>query len=175
MRVFTVDEVAQVLDLHPKTVRRHIREGRLPAARVGGEWRVREEDLGAFLGTHPARIEQRLEADVAAFARGEQGVAGEPEACVIVRVPAGDAARAAAVQGVFLERMNADDPDRGPARFQCVYDAGEAFARYVLWGRPGFLARVLDGVERATTEPPTPGSPSPPEGPDRVPREGPLR
>jgi excisionase family DNA binding protein len=44
-RLLTVDEVAKRLRLHPITVRRHIRSGRLPATRIGRSVRVREEDI----------------------------------------------------------------------------------------------------------------------------------
>jgi len=47
---FTVDEVAERLDLHVKTVRRYIRDGRLKAKRIGKEYRVTRADLEAFAG-----------------------------------------------------------------------------------------------------------------------------
>ena len=46
-RLLTVDEVAKRLRLHPITVRRHIKSGRLPATRIGRSIRVREEDIVA--------------------------------------------------------------------------------------------------------------------------------
>lgn len=49
-QLFTVDEVAERLDLHAKTVRRFIREGRLPAKRIGKEYRVARASLDAFAG-----------------------------------------------------------------------------------------------------------------------------
>lgn len=48
--LLTVDEVAEQLALHPKTIRRFIREGRLPAKRIGKEYRVTRAALGAFAG-----------------------------------------------------------------------------------------------------------------------------
>jgi len=151
VRVFDVEEVARILGLHPKTVLRHIRSGRLPAAKAGGQWRVREEDLGAFLSGSREAFERRMAADVGALVRGETPPpAGGLQACVIVTYSARDTARAAALAEVFLRAMNAEDPERGPARFQSVHDTTEAQGRYVLWGRPGFLAKVLQQVERVT-------------------------
>ncbi|SRR6266540_1740956 len=48
-KLLTVDEVAKRLRLHPITVRRHIRSGRLPATRIGRSVRVREEDIEATM------------------------------------------------------------------------------------------------------------------------------
>ena len=44
-RLLTVDEVARRLRLHPITVRRHIRAGRIPAMRIGRSVRVKEADI----------------------------------------------------------------------------------------------------------------------------------
>src|SRR5262245_43520371 len=49
--LFTVDEVAGRLNLHVKTVRRFIREGRLPAKRIGKEYRITRPALDEFAGT----------------------------------------------------------------------------------------------------------------------------
>ncbi len=48
-RLLTVQEVAERLRVHPITVRRHIKAGRLRAVRVGRSVRVRVSDLEAFL------------------------------------------------------------------------------------------------------------------------------
>jgi excisionase family DNA binding protein len=38
---FTIDELAEYLRVHPTTVYRLLRQGRLPGFRVGGNWRFR--------------------------------------------------------------------------------------------------------------------------------------
>ena len=38
--LYTADEVAERLNLHVKTIRRYIRDGRLKAKRIGKEYRV---------------------------------------------------------------------------------------------------------------------------------------
>jgi excisionase family DNA binding protein len=47
---YTVEQVAERLRLHPKTVLRFIREGRLRATRVGKSYRIVASDLDAFAG-----------------------------------------------------------------------------------------------------------------------------
>ncbi|MFF0742735.1 helix-turn-helix domain-containing protein [Streptomyces sp. NPDC004111] len=47
---YSVDQVAGLLDLHVKTVRAYVREGRLRATRIGKQYRIAREDLEAFTG-----------------------------------------------------------------------------------------------------------------------------
>jgi excisionase family DNA binding protein len=46
----TVDDAAIHLKLHPKTILRFIREGRLKATRIGKSWRIHRSDLAALAG-----------------------------------------------------------------------------------------------------------------------------
>jgi len=46
----SVEHAAQRLTVHPKTVLRFIRDGRLRATRIGKSWRILESDLDAFAG-----------------------------------------------------------------------------------------------------------------------------
>lgn len=47
--LFTVKEVAKLFKCDPQTVRRYIKDGLLKALRLKGEYRIKEEDLNAFL------------------------------------------------------------------------------------------------------------------------------
>jgi excisionase family DNA binding protein len=51
--LYTVEQVAGRLNLHAKTVRRYIRDGRLKAKRIGKEYRVTHVDLDEFAGAPP--------------------------------------------------------------------------------------------------------------------------
>jgi excisionase family DNA binding protein len=42
---YTLAEAAELLKLHPQTLRRWIREGKLPARRFGRQFRLRLEDI----------------------------------------------------------------------------------------------------------------------------------
>ncbi|ETK37864.1 helix-turn-helix domain-containing protein [Microbispora sp. ATCC PTA-5024] len=49
---YSVEQVANLLGLHVKTVRGYVRDGRLKAVRIGKQYRIAREDLEAFTG-HP--------------------------------------------------------------------------------------------------------------------------
>ena len=52
-RLLTVGEVAERLHVHPITVRRMIKAGRLPVVRIGRAVRLREKDVLALSGFQP--------------------------------------------------------------------------------------------------------------------------
>ena len=49
-QLLSVNDVAERLQVHPITVRRHIKAGKLNALRVGRSVRIREADLEEYLG-----------------------------------------------------------------------------------------------------------------------------
>jgi excisionase family DNA binding protein len=50
--LYSVEQVANLLGLHVKTVRTYVRDGRLKAVRIGKQYRISREDLEQFTG-HP--------------------------------------------------------------------------------------------------------------------------
>jgi excisionase family DNA binding protein len=54
--LLTVNEAAKTVKMHPDTIRRFIREGKLKASRVGGRWRVHMDALREFISpSEPAK------------------------------------------------------------------------------------------------------------------------
>jgi excisionase family DNA binding protein len=47
--LLTTEQVSEILQILPKTVREYIRDGKLPASKFGKVWRVSEEDLEQFI------------------------------------------------------------------------------------------------------------------------------
>jgi excisionase family DNA binding protein len=45
IETYTVEEVAEALKLHPYTIRRLCREGKIPAFKFGGQWRFRKDEI----------------------------------------------------------------------------------------------------------------------------------
>lgn len=48
--LYSVEQVAERLGLHVKTVRSYVREGRLKAVRIGKQYRIAREDLETLTG-----------------------------------------------------------------------------------------------------------------------------
>jgi len=60
--LLTVNEAAKILNLHEITIRRHIKQGRLRAVKVGRQVRIRREDLEEFMKpVYPVQSNLRIQ------------------------------------------------------------------------------------------------------------------
>lgn len=46
--MYNVKEIAQILEVTPRTVMRYIGDGKLKCVKVGGKWKITKENLEAF-------------------------------------------------------------------------------------------------------------------------------
>ncbi len=51
IETLTPNEISKILKLHPFTVARLAREGKLPAFKVGGVWRVRKDEFEKWIAS----------------------------------------------------------------------------------------------------------------------------
>ena len=58
IKVFTVDEVADILKVTKRTLYNYIKADKLHAVKMGKYWRVSEESLQAFISTGTPILEE---------------------------------------------------------------------------------------------------------------------
>jgi excisionase family DNA binding protein len=129
--LYTVDRVADRLQLHPKTVLRFIREGRLRATRVGKGYRILRSDLEAFAGVAVDSTTPPLRARVTS-------IVDLPE------VPAELSRRlSTALQAALMTR-----PDRSnPIQLDTAYDSEARHLKVVIVAAPADAAALLRTLE----------------------------
>ena len=54
--ILTTREVAELLKLHPKTVNKLAKSGRVPAYRIGRQWRFRKSEILKLLEKKNSRV-----------------------------------------------------------------------------------------------------------------------
>jgi excisionase family DNA binding protein len=134
-RFYSVDQVADLLGLHVRTIRNYVRDGRLHAVRIGKQYRIAHADLEAFTG---ARV---------------QAPAHEPErprhteVSSIVEIDGVDARTADRVSTMLTTVAAGPRPGGQPLRVQTVYDPDRARMKVVVLGGLGETARLFDCVE----------------------------
>jgi excisionase family DNA binding protein len=124
--LYTVDAVAEQLKLHPKTVLRFIREGRLRATRVGKSYRILRSDLEALAGL-PRRTEAVEAASITA----------------IVDVPGVDAQMGQKWARTVTNALYARPTGGAPMRADVIYDPDRTHLKIVIVGPPADAVSLL--------------------------------
>src|SRR5215212_10147029 len=103
--LYSVEQVAERLGLHVRTVRGYVRDGRLKAVRIGKQYRIAQADLDVFTG-RPAAV-QRAAVEVSAVIELDG-----------IGAAAADRLSTFLVAGAPLN----GGPDQVPLRVRTVYD-----------------------------------------------------
>jgi excisionase family DNA binding protein len=53
-KLWSIDQVAQLLNIHEQTVRKYVRDGELVATRLGDRVLVRDDEVERFIDAHTA-------------------------------------------------------------------------------------------------------------------------
>jgi excisionase family DNA binding protein len=136
MKFFTVAEAAQILRVTEKSVRDFILSGELRASKIG-QWKIQEDDLGAF-------IRARSNREVEQFLRDRKPEKiGEIRSYLILDYYTEDPA---SITNRIIEHIN----NARASRIEWNYDYDQAIkrARFVSSGEPKFLKDLLDMVVR---------------------------
>src|SRR4051812_38640567 len=121
-QLYSVDQVADLLGLHAKTVRNYVRDGRLKAVRIGKQYRIARADLETFAG-HP----------VAAPARETVPRRRHAEVSSIVQIDAIDPATMTRLSTMITASV-AHPHDGGRLHMEIVYDEERAGMKIILLG-----------------------------------------
>lgn len=124
---YSVEQVAELLGLHVRTVRGYVRDGRLRATRIGKQYRIAAGDLAEFTGAP---------APVPAAARRHA------EASTIVQIDAIDTAEAARLANTLMAAV-AGPRDGSPLRIQTLHDEQRSTLKVVILGELADTAELL--------------------------------
>ncbi|WP_040807255.1 helix-turn-helix domain-containing protein [Nocardia concava] len=133
-RLYSVEEVAERLGLHVRTVRGYVRDGKLPATRIGKQYRINRADLEAFTGL-PAP-------EAGSIARQRYS-----EVSSIVEVDGVDQSTADRVSTLLTGTAGNRFANEQPLRVQTFYDRERARLKVILVGGLGDTARLLEYME----------------------------
>lgn len=134
---YSVDQVADLLGLHVKTVRAYVREGRLAATRIGKQYRIRRRDLEEFTGGPLAEEEHPAPQEVA-----------HAEASTVVQIDGVD--RATVDRLTTLLTVTGRPEERGRAHVQVVHDPERSRLKVVIVGDLASTAVLLGYIDSLT-------------------------
>ena len=133
--LYSVEQVAEKLGLHVRTVRNYVRDGRLKAVRIGKQYRIAREDLDALIGQESTPTPPRY-----------------VEVSSVVRVDGIDAQEAARLVTTLQAVTNGPRGDDGPLRVEALHDQARASLKIIVLGSADTTAELLKVIDRLTGE-----------------------
>lgn len=136
-KFYSVDQVSEMLSLHPKTTRRYIREGKLRANKVGKQYRITGHDLSSFVEGHDMNIGEVDEQSVFHTKTDKITVSA------VVDILVEDEYEADRISGMALAVTHSKDPAYGKSTINVQQYAGDNKLRIMLWGSVHFAETML--------------------------------
>lgn len=143
-KYYTVEQAAELLKMHIKTVQRYIREGKLRANKVGKSWRITGHDLSIFAeGTQE-------------HAKSPQPLENQPLERVMISAVADIQATgredAIRIMNTLTAVMNVKPPEYGVSSLTVQYLEPERKIRIMLWGNLSFMDAMISYIAVLTEE-----------------------
>ncbi len=133
--LLSVDQAAEQLKLHPKTVIRYIRDGRLPATRIGKSYRIEQARLDAFAGVASGHA------------------TGDVRATCVVDIPDITLQRAERLATFLGAAAMAGDASTPALHLSTAFDPATGTMKVVLIGSPSDTAGLLQMLQLQLSRP----------------------
>ncbi|HWD29655.1 MAG TPA: helix-turn-helix domain-containing protein [Rhizomicrobium sp.] len=135
---YTIEQVAEQLNLHVKTVRNYVRDGKLKATRIGKSYRIARGDLEALAGpvatVPPVRRARHVEVSS------------------VVDIDAVDKNTAYRISTFVTAAVSGARDGDAPVRVQAIYDEERARLKVIVSGSIDTTRALLAGID-AMAEP----------------------
>ena len=131
-KYYTVDQIAELLTLHPKTVQRYIREGKIIAQKVGKRWCVSENNLNKFTGN--------------SVDPSDASTQSYSKVSTVADITVQNFEEASKLEKTLIAILNSRKGADGNSATNLQYLEYENIVRITLWGNLAFVRNVLDAV-----------------------------
>ena len=142
-KYYSVGQIAEMIDMHPKTIQRYIREGRLKAQKIGKAWLVTGHDLSTFVeGTDGAVISDTTPGLQEIFRAAEKTI----NVSSIIDIPVKNSSEAIQVMNWVTASMNSLPLEYGYTSMNSQFIEPEHIIRIMLWGNPSFMKVIMNDL-----------------------------
>lgn len=154
-KFYTVDQIAEMLDMHPKTIRKFIREGKLKANKVGKQWRVTGNDLSIFTEGNKKTVfnaTQIKSGETYTVEKDDQTMIPKVRVSAVVDIRVEDKDEASRISNTLIAVLNCKDPKYGKSTVNIQHFEKDNKIRVMLWGTVLFVEAMLSSISVLTEQ-----------------------
>ncbi|MDU5109676.1 MAG: helix-turn-helix domain-containing protein [Clostridium sp.] len=149
-KFYNIEQVAEILDVHHKTVRKFIKEGNLRANKLGKQWRISKSDLDLFTNNKDTAVDlessnndEEIEFENNYYKSEEDNVIKVSSVINIEHINEEEYIR---TSNMLLSVMNCNDEKLIGNRINMKYSKNEKRLRIMLWGSIDVVKDLLDVI-----------------------------
>ena len=149
-KFYNIEQVSEILDVHHKTVRKFIKEGKLRANKLGKQWRISKSDLDLFTNNKDSAVDierssndEEIEFENNYFKNEENNVIKVSSVVNIEHINEEEYIR---TSNMLLSVMNCNDEKLIGNRINMKYSKNEKRLRIMLWGSIDVVKDLLDVI-----------------------------
>ncbi|MDF2592368.1 MAG: binding protein excisionase family [Clostridia bacterium] len=154
-KFYTIDQVAELLGLHHKTIRKFITDGKLGASKVGKQWRITGHDLSVFIEKDndkegSEKINEELNVDCYTVEKGIEIVSERISVSAVVDMKEIEKDEYIRISNTLIALANCKDPEVGKSSIHIKYDEKDRRSKVILWGSVKFIEDMLETISMLT-------------------------
>lgn len=138
-KYYTVEQVAKLLSMHPKTIQRYIREGKLQANKIGKCWCITGHDLSIFV-------------EKTGHDNPEDAICSQNKTVVssVVDIRVNDSEECNRIVNMITAALNNKPQEFGMSSMHTQYLGYENKLRVTLWGNVDFMKVAFEILSTVT-------------------------
>ena len=154
-KFYTIDQIAEILGMHHKTIRKFITEGKLRANKVGKQWRISGHDLSLFMEDNNVNIKNnnKLESEKIEFSTGDvdsNNKTSKINVSTVIDINEVDIDEHKRISNMLLALMNSKDSKIRNSTINIKYYKNNKNLKVMLWGDIEFTNAMLDFISTIT-------------------------
>lgn len=142
-KYYSVDQISEMLNIHPKTIQRYIREGKLRAGKIGKSWRVTGHDLSVFMESTKLSIRKE---------NTDTGIQSSNEIKVssVMDIDVEGMEDAIRIMNTVTAALNTNLPEYGHPTMHAQFLESESKVRVTIWGNILFAQAIIELIMELT-------------------------
>lgn len=156
-KFYTIDQIAEILGMHHKTIRKFITEGKLRANKVGKQWRISGHDLSIFMENNNVNIRNKNEVENEKIEFSTSNVdsnnrINKINVSTVVDINEVDMDEYMRISNTLLAVMNSKDSKMSNSTINMKHYQKERNLKVMLWGDTNFTKEMLDIISMLTQD-----------------------
>ena len=154
-KFYTIDQIAELLGMHHKTIRKFITEEKLAASKVGKQWRISGHDLSVFVEKDNARVDnvkedEELNSDCATTRKGSDSIEQGVNVSAVVEINEITKDEYIRISNTLIAVSNCKGPEIGESKAHVKFYENDKKIRVILWGSIKFIENMLSTISMLT-------------------------